>query len=92
MPWRELLKALPLPYMWWDRWDGSWSLSVSRHHRVIVSNLAQFSRERERERAHIKLLPDQQSSDQTSMKPVDAFSLRLQELSPHPGDVELNLC
>lgn len=55
MPWGVLLKALPLPCMWWDRWVGSWSLSVSRHHRIIASNLAQFSREKNRD--YIQLLP-----------------------------------
>lgn len=54
---------------------------VSKDHRIIASNLVQFSRER----GYMKLLPrSTEFRDWTGMKPVEEFSLSLQDLPPHP--------
>lgn len=66
--------------MWWDRWDGSWSLLVPKDHKIVASDLVQFSKER----GYIKLLPRSTGFRYwTDVKPVEEFSLRLQDLPSH---------
>lgn len=72
---------LPLPCLWWDRWDGSWNLLVPKDHGIVASNLVQFSREK----GYVKLLPRSTGFRYwTGVKPVEEFYLRLQDLPPHP--------